>query len=84
MTPIKFPGVNVIFGENQPEYQPLPAMRLPDGQVITCWQLSDEEIEKISQNRCIYLQQLVGKQRLQPILPLADLGDDISLIPDNT
>lgn len=37
MTPIKFKGQNIVFGANQPEYQPLPALKLHDGQVITCW-----------------------------------------------
>lgn len=79
MTPIEFPGCNIIFGADQPEYQPLPAMRMPDGQVITCWQLTDEEVERIVKNRKIYFQQLVGNQKLQPILPIVELGDDIEL-----
>lgn len=29
MKPIKFDGVNVVFGANQPEYTPLPAQVLP-------------------------------------------------------
>lgn len=27
MKPIEFPGVNVVFAKDQPEYMPLPAMR---------------------------------------------------------
>lgn len=39
MRPVKFPGHNVVFAEDQPEYQPLPAILMPglDGEVITCW-----------------------------------------------
>lgn len=79
MTPIEFKGCNVIFGKDQPEYLPLPAMRMPDGQVITCWQLTDEEVETMVKNRCIYFQQLTFNQSLQPIKPLVELGDDLVL-----
>lgn len=37
--PIDFPGRNVIFAENQPEYNPLPAIRTDDGEVIICYGL---------------------------------------------
>jgi hypothetical protein len=89
MIPKKFAGQNVIFAENQPEYQPLPALVVPgrEGEVITCWELSDEELKSISENKCIYLSQLCftyidkdGIQRLnplQPILPMAELGDNL-------
>lgn len=42
MKPIKFKEQNVTFAENQPEYQPLPALRVNNelGEVISCWQLS--------------------------------------------
>ena len=29
MKPVEFPGVNVIFAKDQPEYMPLPAMKIP-------------------------------------------------------
>ena len=92
MRPKHFPGQNVVFGENQPEYQPLPALVLPgsEGEVITCWELSDEEIEKVVKNKCIYFSQLVfthvnekGELQLnalQPILPMAELGDNLGFV----
>ena len=45
MEPKKFKEVNVTFAENQPEYIPLPAFRndSPQGEVITCWDLSFKE-----------------------------------------
>lgn len=45
MKPIEFPEQNVVFAKDQPEYQPLPAFRndSPQGEVITCWQLSFSE-----------------------------------------
>ena len=51
MKPIKFKGQNVIFAKDQPEYIPLPALKMPDGEIITCWELSDEELEKITKNK---------------------------------
>lgn len=30
MKPVEFPGVNVVFAKDQPEYVPLPAMKVPD------------------------------------------------------
>ena len=42
MSPIKFKEQNVVYAENQPEYLPLPAFKneSPQGEVISCWQLS--------------------------------------------
>lgn len=42
MTPKEFEEVNVVMGEGQPEYKPLPAHRNPEtGEVIMCFSLSD-------------------------------------------
>lgn len=45
MKPVKFKEVNVTFAEDQPEYQPLPAFKnnSPQGEVVTCWELSFRE-----------------------------------------
>lgn len=45
MTPIQFPEANVTFAKDQPEYMPLPAFKndSPQGEVISCWQLSFRE-----------------------------------------
>lgn len=42
MKPIKFKEQNCTFAENQPEYLPLPALKVgnKEGQVISCWKLS--------------------------------------------
>ncbi len=79
MTPIKFKGHNIVFAENQPEYQPLPALRLHDGQVITCWQLTDEELEEVIKNKCIYLQQMTFNQPLQPVYISVGLDEIASI-----
>lgn len=71
MQPIKFPEANVVFGENQPEYKPLPALKFPteEGIVITCWQLTDDEIEIIRKTKCLWLSQMTFNDPLQPIYP---------------
>lgn len=92
MKPIDFKGRNVIFAEDQPEYLSLPALALPDptGEVISCWSISDEELETIIKNRCIYISQLrfshynengdLVHNPLQPLRPMAELGDNIEFI----
>jgi len=42
MKPIKFKHSNVVFAENQDEYNSLPALRLngAEGHVITCHKLT--------------------------------------------
>lgn len=83
MEPIEFKGQNVIYAKDQPEYLRLPALRLPDGEVYTCWSISPEEMKTIQENGCIYFKQLTFNQPLQPIRPLADLGDDLGIVlPD--
>lgn len=60
MKPVEFPEQNCVFGEGQKQYQPLPALSLPTRQapVITCWELTNEEIEVIRQTKRIYVSQL--------------------------
>jgi len=79
MKPIEFPGHNVVFAKDQPEYLPLPALRMPDGMVITCWELSEDEKKQILETGKIYLQQLTFNQPLQPVLLMVDLADSIEL-----
>lgn len=75
MKPIEFPGCNVVFGKNQPEYMPLPAERIENndfGQVVTCWELSEEEREKVLQDGKIWVSLLTFGHPLQPILVTAE------------
>lgn len=75
MEPVHFDGENVVFGENQPEYIPLPAERVgkpQTGQIITCWSLSPEELERVRETGQIYVSLLTFGQPLQPILVTVD------------
>lgn len=78
MKPTKFPGSNVVFAENQPEYLPLPAHRDrldPYGTVTTCWALSWLERLQVLFTGRIYLQQLTFQEALQPQLPSVERPD---------
>ena len=78
MKPVEFDGCNVVFGKDQPEYQPLPAKQEEtNGNVVTCWELSDEEIKKLQTTKRIYLGQFTFGNSLQPILPTTDVSDVI-------
>jgi len=45
MKPAKFKYQNITYAENQPEYRPLPALKIEgkDGAVVSCWKLSFKE-----------------------------------------
>lgn len=94
MKPIEFKGQNTIYAKDQPEYLPLPALVLPgsNGEVISCWEFSDEEFERLKQTKCIYIMQLCfthvdkdGNEKinpLQPLMPMVELGDNISFVSE--
>jgi len=64
----KFKECNVVFAKNQPEYLPLPALKMEDGQVISCWKASFRERLKILFVGRIWLNVLTFNQPLQPLL----------------
>jgi hypothetical protein len=68
MKPTKFEESNVVFAEDQPEYDPLPAYRAVDGQVTTCWRLTFTERIKLLLTGKLWLSLLTFNQPLQPIL----------------
>ena len=73
MTPIKFPEANVVFGEHQPEVNPLPAMKTPQGDVVTCWELTPEELEVVKKTNKVWLFiKLPPGQLLQPLYMTVD------------
>ena len=49
MKPVEFKHQNIVFAKDQPEYQPLPALRIdsPTGEVVSCWRLSFKERIKV-------------------------------------
>ena len=78
MEPIKFDGANVVFGANQPEYEPIPAERVgkPEtGQIIVCLALSPEDIKRVTETGKIWLSLLTFGQPLQPFSVSFDKPD---------
>lgn len=68
MKPIDFEGVDIVFGKNQPEYIPLPAKQVNDNTIMTCWELSDEDILLINSSKKIWLGIMTFGKPLQPVL----------------
>lgn len=68
MKPIEFDEVNVTFAKDQEEYNELPAYRSKDGEVVTCFQLTPEEIAKVSETGLLWLSVLTFNRPLQPLL----------------
>lgn len=74
MTPVRFPEQNVVFAEDQPQYQPLPAYRgpAPVGEVISCWRLTWRERLRLLVRGRLWLRQLTFGDLLQPQLPTTE------------
>lgn len=75
MKPVEFPGCNALYAESQPEYSPLPAFQSPEGVVVSCWELSDEEVEMLIKTRRVYLSQMTFHENLQPVFMTVDVND---------
>lgn len=67
MKAVEFPEQNVVYGKDQEEYSPLPAHKSePMGQVVTCWELTDEDLAKVIETKRVYLAVWTFEQPLQP------------------
>lgn len=58
------------IAENQPQYQTLPALPMRSdlpGTILTRWEISDEELEKLRETRSVYLYIATFMQPLQPV-----------------
>ena len=49
MKSVEFKQQNVVFAKDQPEYTPLPALKIdgPEGYVVSCWKMSLKERIKV-------------------------------------
>lgn len=75
MKSIEFDGCNTIFAKDQPEYTPVYAFKDEQGNVVTCWELSNEDFEKLVETRRIYLSIKTFNNPLQPLFMTADVSD---------
>lgn len=65
----------VVYAENQPEYQPLPSLRATDGTILTRWKLTEEEKQQVLSQGYIYLLVMTFNQPLQPLLLTTEVPD---------
>jgi hypothetical protein len=84
MTPKRFKEVNVTFAENQQEYIPLPAFKnqSPQGEVITCWNLTFKERLRVLFKGEIWFCLLTFNKPLTPTLITTKKSDLINSIDD--
>lgn len=67
MNILEFPECNVTYAKDQPEYLPLPALKMEDGEIVTCWQPSILERLRILFSGRIWLNILTFNKPLQPL-----------------
>lgn len=60
-------GGHVVYAANQPEYNPLPVWRKPQGQVISRWRLTWRERIAALFGRHLYVEVLTFGGPLQPV-----------------
>lgn len=74
MKAIEFNEMNAKIAENQQEYETLPARIYNDGfgEVISCWELSDEEFEIIKKTKCIWLSILTFNKGIAPVVLMVE------------
>ena len=84
MSPINFKYQNVIIAENQPEYQPLPALKLntQEGEVISCWRMSIKERIKALFTGKVWLSLLTFNKDVTPSY-LSVNRKEIFVVPKN-
>lgn len=84
MQPIDFKHRNVIYAENQDEYQSLPALKLDttEGEVISCWKLSFFERFKLLITGKIWLSLMCFNGPLTPSFMSVN-RKDVYLHPDD-
>lgn len=83
MEPIKFKHQNVVFAENQPEYKPIPALRLDtkEGEVISCWGISLRERLTILFTGKIWLSLMMFGEPLTPSFMSTRQKDVFIVVP---
>jgi hypothetical protein len=61
----------IVFAKDQPEYSPLPAVVFdqPQRPILTRWEFTDEERQRIANGESLYLWVYTFGQPLQPLAP---------------
>ena len=79
MKAVDFDEQNVVISEAQDEYMNLPALAADDehGSVVSCWELSEEDLKKVQETRKVWLSCYTFGALLQPVLLSVKKGDVI-------
>lgn len=62
-----YAGDEVVYAKDQPEYNPLPALRFEDGTIVTRWRMSWRERLAAFLRGDVYLSVLTFNKPLQPV-----------------
>lgn len=84
MKPIEFKDQNAIYAKDQPEYMPLPVLKIegPEGNVISCWKLSFKERVKVFFTGKVWLNLMSFNKPLTPSYMSVNRKDVYSLPED--
>ncbi len=84
MKPVEFKHQNVVFAKDQPEYQPLPALKIdsPQGEVVSCWQMTFKERIKVFVTGKIWLSLMSFNKPLTPSFMSVNRKDVYSIPED--
>lgn len=84
MKPVEFKHQNVVFAKDQPEYQPLPALRIdsPQGEVVSCWKMSFKERIKALITGRVWLSLMSFNKPLTPSYMSVNRKDVYSVLED--
>lgn len=68
MKAVPFKNQNRVFGENQPQYIPLPVNESKDGyRVISCWKMTFKDRLRALFTGRVYVASLTYRSPLQPL-----------------
>ena len=77
MKPVKFPEQNIVFAENQPQYETLPAFKDNNTEqtVVTCWKLTLKERISLLIKGHFWVSQMTFRTPYHPIYMSVDKKD---------
>lgn len=76
MKPIEFPEQNAIASSEDENVQPLPCRISEDGtQVISCWELTEADFERLKRNPRIYVSQMTYGGAMLPLFLTTNNND---------
>jgi hypothetical protein len=67
----------VVYAKDQPQYNPLPALRTPEGVVLTRWTLTNEERDAISMGADVLLEVHTFGRAIMPVRLSVATGDEM-------